>query len=1284
MKLRTSLRGAGPNERCAMPLRPLIVCLSYLVLWMGFGAFGVAVGPAPWVGPWYPGHALSLALVAVFGPAYLPMIFVARILAGLFLVSEPVSTTLIGALSIAAAYGVAGWILHSCRVDLRLGTMRAAAGFLAAGIGASILLPAIIGPALYLTGVVALPDLANRTFACMIGDSLSTIGLGPLVLRAALQWARLLKGARPDPRSEERVPAELMAGLAVATVAAIALSSRRWDLFGTAPLYLVALPVIWAAFVAGSAGAAWVVVAVNVGVPIVQQFAAYGLPLQDTQLLLGVVSVMGILLGAATTERRRHAADLDRQRVALEESMAATRRLCEVRSALDHAEAIAGIGSYRSDYKTHEVWWSDQLYRLLGREPGTFTPGADSFLQIIHPDDRAQLQETIVRIQAGVQPPGTILSMLRVIRGDGAVRHARISREICYGSDGALSHITGIVEDVTEEVETRRALADTEARLTAVAAHVPGMVFRYVKRAHGTNFGRGLGSFTYVSDGVRRLFGIEPETAMRRADLLFDRIHPDDRAAFDGAMRESARALTPCEVSFRATGPDGEIWVQGAAQPRGAPDGAVVWDGLLLDVTAEKCAERELRTSEERFRLMTALAPMALALIGRRDGKVRYANRACERMFGYSVGQMEGMRLSRLMVEPALARGMRRELDEAGVIMQREIGCRRQDGNRFNALFSIMRNGEPGDEEIVACGLDVSELKEARDALARQSHDLELRVRELHCRFVMARLTHDRSRGVEAICQDLIDLLPPGLAAGERLWVRLNVRGETFVTGTPGASPAQTTIRIRAGGEYIGDIEVGSLDGQVALPPASEPERDLLGSAGRQIGHMIFEREASARLVQAQRLESIGQLSGGIAHDFNNLLTVIFGNLELAEDQVKDDVSLAKCLANAQQAARRAAELTSQLLAFSRRQALSPEAVEMNELISRVVGPFRRTLGEAVEVVMELSAAPARVRVDPVQMETAILHLAVNARDAMAGSGRLTLATREIEVGADELEDRDEDAEVAPGPYVEVSISDTGGGMPPEVLGRVFDPFFTTKEVGQGTGLGLSAVFGFVKQSGGFLHVASEVGRGTTFRICLPLAEGVDERPTDDARPGTRDGATHEGACILVVEDEPQVLDYVARCLRLAGFRILTAHNAREALALLDSGCLPDLLLTDVGLPGGMDGPTLARAARDRDPGLKVLYASGYAYDTLVASGAIGGDVQVIFKPFVRHDLLVRVRAALDEEIAPVSPRAATATASPLTATPDRIQRCARPGFVSDRTPLLSCPRLTGERAHGN
>jgi CheY-like chemotaxis protein len=298
-----------------------------------------------------------------------------------------------------------------------------------------------------------------------------------------------------------------------------------------------------------------------------------------------------------------------------------------------------------------------------------------------------------------------------------------------------------------------------------------------------------------------------------------------------------------------------------------------------------------------------------------------------------------------------------------------------------------------------------------------------------------------------------------------------------------------------------------------------------------------------------------------------------------------------------------------------------PIAVELNELVSGMLALLRRTLGEQVEVATELAPTPTPIRIDPSRMEAAILAMAVNARDAMPSGGRLAIATRVAQLTADAGKG------LPAGTYVELSIADTGVGMAPDVARRVFEPFFTTKDVGKGSGLGLATVFGFLKQSGGHIEVQSEEGKGSVFRLYIPL---LDERVDAEREEAAKRDVAAAGETILVVEDEREVLDFVARLLRTSGYRVITASDGAQALDVIrgDSAC--NMMLADIGLPGGMSGVELARAAREINPGLKVILASGYAHEHLEKSGAFAEGLPVLFKPFVRRELLSRLRATLD------------------------------------------------------
>jgi signal transduction histidine kinase/CheY-like chemotaxis protein len=408
-----------------------------------------------------------------------------------------------------------------------------------------------------------------------------------------------------------------------------------------------------------------------------------------------------------------------------------------------------------------------------------------------------------------------------------------------------------------------------------------------------------------------------------------------------------------------------------------------------------------------------------------------------------------------------------------------------------------------------------------------------------------------------------------------------------------------------------------------------------LQETSRDLAEEISRRErAEASLLQAQRLEAVGQLTGGIAHDFNNLLTIILGNLQLAER--RNDLGRIRQLHGAiRQAAERGAGLTRQLLAFSRQTLLRPETVRINDVLENARTWLGGAITEAVEINYDLAADLGAVRVDVGELEAAILNIAVNARDAMPTGGRLTMRTRNMELTAREIAERR--LSITPGSYVCLSMHDTGTGMSRDVLTRVYEPFFTTKEVDKGTGLGLSRVYGFVQQSGGAIWIESEVDRGTDIYICLPRATGAVASPAQE-RPAA--AKTRGEGTILVVEDSDPLRKISVSLLHDAGYSTVTARNGTEALAMLKAGEPIDLLFSDIVMPRGLSGLQLAREAVVLRPGLKVLLTTGFPY------ADAGEEFAVLTKPFTEVELTRAVKAAMSVE--PGLQR--SAGAQPLTA----------------------------------
>jgi two-component system CheB/CheR fusion protein len=398
----------------------------------------------------------------------------------------------------------------------------------------------------------------------------------------------------------------------------------------------------------------------------------------------------------------------------------------------------------------------------------------------------------------------------------------------------------------------------------------------------------------------------------------------------------------------------------------------------------------------------------------------------------------------------------------------------------------------------------------------------------------------------------------------------------------------------------------------------------ILHDLSTQHREQLERTKLEAQLHQAQKMEAIGNLTGGMAHDFNNMLGVIIGNIDLLRDLKGDDPDVDELTREALDAAFRGADLTRRLLAFARQQPLRPQQVDVNELVSGITRLLRRTIGEDVEISLDLAAELWPVVVDPAQLEASLTNLATNARDAMADGGRLMIVTGNRTLDADYAAQH---AEVVPGGYVMLEVSDTGCGMTTEVMHRIFEPFFTTKSRDKGTGLGLSMVFGFIKQSGGHIGVYSEPGIGTTFRLFLPHA--VEAVPTVEASLAIP--LLHgRGESVLVVEDNEALRRVVTRQLGELGYRVLAAENAAAGLELLDRRSI-DLLLTDIVMPGGINGRELARRARQRWPGIKIVFTSGFSEARLNGdAGPLAACTPLLSKPYRKEDLASAARAALD------------------------------------------------------
>jgi PAS domain S-box-containing protein len=636
----------------------------------------------------------------------------------------------------------------------------------------------------------------------------------------------------------------------------------------------------------------------------------------------------------------------------------------------------------------------------------------------------------------------------------------------------------------------------------------------------------------------------------------------------------------------------------------------------LQKILSWRHAEAALRASEERYRTLVEQSSDTIFVLDA-EGRVVEVNTAVERLLGYAQGALLGRRWDALITPDDLAaHGLHLADLRAGKELRVEHDMRHSDGSIVSVEVSAKMLP---DGRYLQIARDIGERKAAEEERRRltaaidQSQDAVLLTDEQR-RIIYANRAFETLSGY-----------PVAKLAGEP---------PEAVFGGSGIAkiPADAPHRLLAGEAWVGEIQSLGADG---CPFTAEwsisPVHDEIGTP---IGHVAIARDRSAeraleeQLRQSQRMEVVGQLAGGIAHDFNNLLTAIRGYGELVRERLPiDDEEIRPDIDQVVSAADRAAALTRQLLAFSRRQVLQPEVLEPAAIVEDIAPMLRRLLGEHITLVTHTKSNLGHVEADPGQLEQVIVNLAVNARDAMSNGGTLTIEMANAELDADYAAVH---AEVIPGPYVLLSVSDTGVGMHSETRDHIFEPFFTTKEPGQGTGLGLASVYGIVKQSGGSINVYSEPGHGTTFRIYVPRVveaptTAVTEAPT--ARPSSSGTET-----ILLVEDEAAVRAFARRALELKGYTVLEATSGVDALSLaaLHGGSIP-LLVTDVIMPG-MQGHQLAAQLGATRPCMRVLYVSGFTENSVIQHGVPGQGVAFLPKPFTAEALCGTVRRVLDDD----------------------------------------------------
>ncbi|WP_380783003.1 PAS domain-containing protein [Sphingomonas sp. R86520] len=733
--------------------------------------------------------------------------------------------------------------------------------------------------------------------------------------------------------------------------------------------------------------------------------------------------------------------------------------------------------------------------------------------------------------------------------------------------------------------------------------------------------------------------GFLPSTASSKPNRswLLAYIPETDRAAVTGAIDEAIRLKKTFDLEHRVVRADGTVgWTLSRAVPLLNPAGEIVeWFGAASDISARRDAEAALRKSEAQFRQLNATleqqveertaerdrmwetSPDLLVVVDL-EGVFHRVNPAWTALLGYAPDELVGHHVNEFVVPDDHRKTVGAyETAAAGYQLRLENRYRHKDG----AIRTISWVAAPAGTVTYATGRDITVEREMESRL----HDEQ----------DFARLALSAVGGVGVWTYDVAsdcffcDAAIAALYALDAERGAVGLPREEFLANVHPQDRISLQKTMSGGLQRLGELE---LEYRLVHPDGSirwvlsrgHTYFDESGVPVRRTGvgvDMTGQRQLEDQLRQAQKMEAVGQLTGGLAHDFNNLLTGMMGNLELLQMRLErgklDDVE--RFIHAAQGAGRRAASLTQRLLAFSRRQTLDPKPTDVNRLIAGVEDLLSRAVGATADIEVVGAAGLWPAMIDATQLESAILNLCINARDAMPGGGRITIETANTWLDDHAARARD----LPSGDYLSICVSDTGTGMAPETIERAFEPFYTTKPIGQGTGLGLSMIYGFARQSGGQVSIQSEQGQGATICIYLPRYAG-------DALPSEEDSAVAiaavaSGETILVVDDEATIRHLIDEVLDEQGYTVIGAADGAAGIKVLQSGARIELLITDVGLPNGMNGRQVADAARSLRPDLKVLFITGYAENVAVGNGHLEPGMELLTKPFTMQGLAAKV-----------------------------------------------------------
>ena len=886
------------------------------------------------------------------------------------------------------------------------------------------------------------------------------------------------------------------------------------------------------------------------------------------------------------------------------------------------------------------VFVNDAFLRLTGYREDEVVGRNCRFLQTSATD-----RQTVERIRLALQQGNEIEVEILNARKDGSTFWNKLF--IGPVPDDASEHPRFFFSTQFDTTPSRRAgdlaveVASKEKQLAAIGSRLQATL---------TNSGAAAAWEWHIKRSIifgdarfASLYGIDVAAAARGVDpsVFFSIVHPEDRGRIRLAVGAMLRGAEVLSKDYRILSNGSVRWVRARGQTSHDEDGSPEsFTGILLDVTEQKTIEEQLRIAQSAGGVGT---------FSYVDG---FATASVSNQFCKLLGLQPALRLPISTINKVAAAHdapiiEAREPKTAGAVSGVDVRIIKPDTGELRWLTrrgEFVRDSETAGLRFVGVVFDVTEAKAREVQLREFNEDLERRVDE---RTRNLRLSEAKAGAyfnlspenlllvrVEADGTVRIEDLNP---ASERLYALQGseVRGARLdavfdaVTARELEQYARDTIESGDVRSYQvtrtfadGSREV-TLDVSVALIERSDGGGGLSLFSGRDVTE---QRRIEEELRQSQKMEAVGQLTGGVAHDFNNLLTGVTGNLDLLQTRIRqgriNDVD--RYVASAQGAAQRAAALTHRLLAFSRRQTLEPKPTNVNRLVAGMQDLIQRTVGPAIAIESARITGLWNTLVDPGQLENALLNLCINARDAMPNGGTITIETANRWLDEQGARER----ELPPGQYVSLCVSDTGTGMADDVIARAFDPFFTTKPIGQGTGLGLSMIYGFARQSNGQVRIYSEVGAGTMVCLFLPRHQGEEDAvgPLADLSEAPR---AINGETVLVIDDDSTVRMLVTEVLNDLGYTPIEAADGAAGLKVIQSNARIDLLVTDVGLPGGMNGRQVADAARVTRPDLKVLFVTGYAENAVLRNGHLDRDMHVMTKPFAMEAFANRIKSLI-------------------------------------------------------